>query len=283
VRPSTFALFFALLTVACAPQPAARQFELIGQVLAIRPDASEITIRHEAVTGFMPGMTMPFKVKDKSLLRGRLPGDLVRATLMVTDEEAWLSRIEKTGWAPFPDAPRPAAPAADLLGPGDPVPDETLIDQDGRPFRVSSLRGSAVLLTFVYTRCPLPDYCPRMDAWFGAVQNAVKAGRIRGLVRLLSVSFDPGHDTPAILREHAARVGADRAIWTYATAPQAPLDAWSARFGLSVIREARDPNDITHNLRTAVIDRQGRLVTILDGNRWTPEAAIAALASVPAP
>jgi len=283
VRATPFALLLALLTSACARQPAPRQFELTGQVLAVREDASEITVRHDAIKGFMPAMTMPFRVKDKGLLRGRLPGDLVTATLLVTDEEAWLSRIEKTGWAPFPDRAGPTAPALELLKPGDAVPDETLVDQDGQPFLVSSLRGSAVLLTFIYTRCPIPDFCPRMDAWFGTVQRAVKAGRIGGRVRLLSVSFDPAYDTPAVLREHAARVGADRAIWTYATAPQARLDAWSARFGLSVIRAPGDPNDVTHNLRTAVIDRQGRLVTILDGNRWTPEAAIAALASIPAP
>lgn len=148
----------------------------------------------------------------------------------------------------------PSRPAVDLVEPGGAVPDETLVDQDGRSFRVSSLAGSAVLVTFVYTRCPMPEFCPRMDAYFAAIQNAIKGGRVAGRVRLVSVSFDPEFDTPAALRAHAARVGADASIWTFATAPRERVEAWGARFGLSVIRDGQDPADITHNLRTAVID-----------------------------
>jgi protein SCO1/2 len=113
------------------------------------------------------------------------------------------------------------------------------------------------------------------------VQQAIKDGRLRGPVRLLSVSFDPDADTPAALRAHALRRGADKTLWTFATAPREQVEAWAGRFGLSVIRDAKDPADITHNMRTAVIDRKGRLVVILDGNRWTPGEAIAVLASVP--
>jgi protein SCO1 len=280
VRQVAF-LALVLLAVACARPPQARQYQLTGQVLVVKPDGSELTIRHDDIKGFMPGMTMPFPVKDRSLTRGVRAGDLIRATLMVTDTESWLSTIEKTGWAPLQENPAPTRPAVDLVKPGEAVPDETLIDQDGRAFRLSSLEGTAVLLTFVYTRCPLPDFCPRMDAYFGAVQQAIEAGRLRGRIRLLSVSFDPDFDTPAELKAHAARVGADPAIWTFATAPRERVDAWGARLGLSVIRDAKDPTNIVHNLRTAVIDRQGRLVTILDGNQWTPAQAIAALASVP--
>lgn len=270
-----------MFAVACARQPEARQYQLTGQVLVVKPDGSELVVHHDEVKGFMPAMTMPFRLKDPALARGRLPGDLIRATLMVTDEEAWLTAIEKTGWAPTPERQESAQPAVALVKPGETVPDETLVDQDGQAFRVSSLNGSAVLLTFIYTRCPLPDFCPRMDVFFAAVQKAIKEGRLRDPVRLVSVSFDPDFDTPAELRAHASRVGADKALWTFATAPRARVEAWGARLGLSVIRDEKNPSDITHNLRTAVIDRQGRLVTILEGNRWTPDQAIAALASVP--
>lgn len=230
----------------------------------------------------MPAMTMPFRLKDPALAKGRLPGDLIRATLMVTDEEAWLTAVEKTGWAPTPERSEAAQPAVALVEPGELVPDESLVDQDGQPFQVSSWHGTAVLLTFIYTRCPLPDFCPRMDVLFAAVQKAIKEGRLRGAVRLVSVSFDPDFDTPAQLRAHALRVGADKTVWTFATAPRARVEAWGARLGLSIIRDEHDPSDITHNLRTAVIDRQGRLVTILQGTRWSPAQAIAALASLPA-
>jgi protein SCO1/2 len=270
-----------LLAAACARQPAPRQYALTGQILVVNQDGKELVVRHEEIKGFMPAMTMPFRLKDPSMARERVPGDLIRARLLVTDEEAWLEGVEKTGWAPLPERQDSAPPPARLLAPGDAIPDETLIDQDGQAFQVSALQGSAVLLTFIYTRCPLPDFCPRMDAHFGAVQQAIKDGRLRGRIRLLTVSFDPDADTPAVLREHAQRLGADKAVWTFATAPRDRVEAWAGRFGLSVIRDPKDPADISHNLRTAVIDRTGRLAAILDGNRWSPAEAIAALASVP--
>jgi protein SCO1 len=271
-----------LLAATCARQPAARQYTLVGQIFEVRPGGAELVIRHDDIPGFMPGMTMPFRLKEPALAKGLVAGDLVRATLMVTDDEAWLATVEKTGWAPLPERKEPLRPAVSLVEPGEEVPDRGLVDQDGKPFLLSSLRGSAVLLTFIYTRCPLPEFCPRMDAFFEFVQRAIKDGRLRGPVRLLSVSFDPDFDTPAVLRAHAVRAGADRAVWTFASAPRAEVEAWGARLGLSLIRDERNPADITHNLRTAVIDREGRLVRILDGNQWIPDEAIAALASVPA-
>ena len=276
-----------LFVAACSRQPSARQtnarqYTLTGQILEVRSGGAELVIRHHDIPGFMPGMTMPFRLKDPALAKGRVAGDLVRATLMVTDDEAWLGTVEKTGWAPLPERKEPLRPVFSLVEPGETVPDQALVDQDGKPLRLSSLRGSAVLLTFIYTRCPLPEFCPRMDAFFETVQRAIKDGRLRGPVRLLSVSFDPDFDTPAELRAHAQRVGADRTVWTFATAPRAEVEAWGARLGLSLIRDEKNPADITHNLRTAVIDRQGRLVKILDGNQWAPDEAIAALASVPA-
>jgi protein SCO1 len=280
-RQAVLAVLAVLVVIAaaCSRGPAPRQYELTGQILSVSPDGRELVVRHDDVKGFMPAMTMPFRLKDAAVARGRLPGELIRATLMVTDEESWLSRVERTGWAPLPEDADSTRPAIELVRPGEPVPDETLVDQDGQAFRVSSLRGSAVLVTFIYTRCPLPEFCPRMDAYFFAVQKALADGRLPGPVRLLSVSFDPDFDTPAALKAHAARVGADPRVWTFATAPRERVEAWGARLGLSVIRDPKDPGDITHNLRTAVVDGQGCLVTILEGNRWTVGEALAALGS----
>jgi protein SCO1 len=274
--------FFAVLLVAsaCSRVPDhARRYELTGQVLAVKPDGTELVVRHDDIKKFMPAMTMPFRVKDPAESRDRRPGDLIRATLFVTDEESWLADVRKTGWTPLVEAAGAATPAVEALKPGDMVPDETFIDQDGGSFRVSSLRGSAVLVTFVYTRCPLPEFCPRMDAHFGTVQKAAKEGRLGGPVRLLSISFDPDFDTPAALKAHAARLGADPKVWTYATAPRERVERWGARLGLSVIRDGSNPSDLTHNLRTAVIDGRGRLVAVLEGNLWTPDEAMAALGS----
>jgi protein SCO1/2 len=280
MRHAATALLLAtlgLLPAGCRREPPGREYPITGHVLAVKADLTEVTMRHDDIPGFMPAMTMPFKVKDKALARGRQAGDLVKGTLVVTDEDAWLSRLEKTGWSPFEEPDDSARASVESIEAGQLVPDETFIDQEGNAFKLSGLRGSTVLLTFIYTRCPLPDFCPRMDRQFGAVQAALEGGRVNGPVRLVSISFDPDHDSPAVLREHAARVGANPSVWTFATAPRDRVDAFGARLGLDVIRDPKNPADITHNLRTAVIDPEGRLVTVF-GSDWTPELALRALA-----
>jgi protein SCO1/2 len=268
-----------LVATACAGRPEPRRFELTGQVLAIQPSQQTVTVKHQDIPGFMPAMTMPFKVQDARMLGPLAPGDLVKATLVVLEDDAFLSAIEKTGHADLPPAAVPATPAAELLKPGEPLPDVTLVDQDGRPFKLASLTGSAVVVTFIYTRCPLPNFCPLMDRNFAAIQRAIASGRVHG-VRLVSISFDPAYDTPAVLKAHAASVGADPAVWTFLTGDGATIEALGARLGLVVMRDANDPASITHNLRTAVFDRQGKLKTIYNGNEWAPPEILADLASM---
>jgi protein SCO1/2 len=276
---------FALLVseTACSRQPAPRQFTLHGQVLAVRPERREIIIKHDDIKGFMPAMTMPFTVKDKKWLDGRAPGDVVDATLVVQDAGAYLSRIEKVGSAPISTATAVVPGAVELVEPGQPVPDISLVDQDGRPIQLGALRGLALVITFVYTRCPMPNFCPLMDKNFAAIQQAVKDdARLRGRVRLLSISFDPAHDTPQVLKQHAAGVGADSTVWSYLTGDQQAIDRFASRFGLSVVRDANDPSNIVHNLRTAVVDREGKLVKVFGGSDWTPDQVVSALAWVAA-
>lgn len=272
------------LTITCtrqAPPEQARRFELRGRILSLQLDRNEVTIHHEDIPGFMPAMTMPFRAKDRGVVGGLQPGDLVRGTLVVLEDDAYLEGLVRTGHAALPTpaaaAPEPGIPT---LKPGEAVPDETFVDQDGRKVKLSSFAGSAVVVTFIYTRCPLPDYCPRMDRQFGAIQAAIASGRVRTRVKLVSVSFDPAFDTPAVLKEHAAAVGADAAIWSFLTADPKVVDEFGARFGLSVLRGEKDPADITHNLRTAVIDAHGRLVRVYDGNKWTPAEIMTDLASL---
>jgi protein SCO1/2 len=274
-----FLLGLLLVVSACASQPEPRRFELTGQVLAIQPSQHTVTVKHQDIPGFMPAMTMPFKVRDARMLGPLVPGDLVRATLVVLEDDAYLVAIEKTGHADLPPAAATVTPAVELLKPGEALPDVTLVDQDGRPFRLPSLAGSAIVVTFIYTRCPLPNFCPLMDRNFAAIQRAITSGRIRG-VRLVSISFDPAYDTPAVLKAHAASVGADPAVWTFLTGNGTTIEALGARLGLAVLREANDPASITHNLRTAVFDRQGKLKTIYSGNEWTPPEILADLASM---
>lgn len=252
-----------------------RQFPLEGEVLRVKADRTEITIKHGDIKGFMEAMTMPFPVKNPDLLKGLAVGDLVKATLVVTDEESFLSTIEKTGSLP-PErrsAGQPVLP--DVIQPGAMVPDATFTDQSGQLLRISDYRGQYLLFTFIYTRCPLPDYCPRMSRYFAAVQRVlVQRPALRKDVRLLSVSFDPDFDSPQTLRAYAASVGADATIWRFATAPRREIDAFGASLGLSVTREGASGQTITHNLRTALVDRQGVLVKTYSGNDWSPDEVV---------
>jgi len=127
----------------------------------------------------------------------------------------------------------------------------------------------------VYTRCPLPDFCPLMDRHFGTLQGAIKEdARLRDRAHLVSISFDPAHDTPDAVRKHAETRGADPAIWSYLTGSAGAIEALTSRFGVSTIQET-DPNaTMTHNLRTAIVDPDGKLVKFYSGNDWTPDALL---------
>jgi protein SCO1 len=245
-----------------------------GQILS----DTEVLVKHEDIKGFMPAMTMPYRVRDADLLRGKAAGDLISATLAVGDNDAWLTRVDKTGTAPLPADVPAVSPAFGItpLKPGDTPPETALTGENGATVSLPQWKGSAVAVTFIYTRCPLPQYCPLMDRRFAEVQRLVKNDpALDGRVHLVSVSFDPDADTPAVLRAHGQKLGADPAMWHFVTAPREVVDTFAAAFGVSLIREA--DSTITHNLRTAVIDPTGRVAAVYDGTEWTPEAVVSEL------
>jgi protein SCO1/2 len=285
-----FLVFFGSGAGCRAADRAGKTYPVTGQVLGIRPDIRELRLAHDEIPGYMPAMSMSFAVKDLRLLDGLSRGDLVRGTLVVTETDAWLSTLDRTGHQPVPEsadeagASGPAAAPAELVEPGQPVPEATFTDQDGKPYDIHGARGRAVALTFIYTRCPLPTFCPRMDRQFLAAQNAIAARPdLRGRVQLLTISFDPAFDTPAVLRQHAASLGADLSSWRFLTADAETVERFATRFGVSIVREGDGTADITHNLRTAVIGPDGRVVEIYTGGDWTPEQLVADLAAALAP
>jgi protein SCO1/2 len=284
------ALPLLLLATACgqAGSPAQKTYPLRGQVLAVRTDVREVRISHEEIPGYMAAMTMSFGVRDAAELAGLGRGDLVAATLVVTDTDAWLIGLQKVGHAEVEDseadasgsASAPARPAPELLEPGQAVPDEAFVDQNGQPFSLAAARGKAVALTFIYTRCPLPNFCPRMDRHFLAAQRLVATRpSLKDRVQFVSVSFDPAFDTPPVMKQHMASLGADASSWRFVTADQNTIERFATRFGVSIVRENADRLEIVHNLRTAILAPDGRLVTILNGGDWTPEQLVSELAA----
>ena len=275
-------LVLSALFVACNREPPARQYEMTGQILAIDTARKEVLIKHESIKGFMPAMTMPFTVKEDRLLSGREPGDLVTATLVVGETSAHLSSLTRTGHAPL-DAPPPVSDAPRVLVPGEQVADALLIDQQDKPRPFSGFKGHRVAVTFTYTRCPLPEFCPLMDRHFGAVQKSVQSTPSLSDVRLVTVTLDPEFDKPAVLSRHAARLKADPALWSFVTGEPDAVAAFARQFGIYTEKDAGTGANLTHNLRTAIVDAQGRMVKVHSGNDWTPADLVADLTATPAP
>ena len=268
---------------ACTTKPDERAFTLQGQVQSLDLPRKLVVVKHDEIEGFMPAMTMPYEVRDAGALDGLAPGDLINATLVVVSNGAYLSAIKKVGQAPLekPPAEPPNPPTAssgfELLKPGETVPDGAFVDQDGKKRRFSAFKGSPVVMTFIYTRCPLPTFCPLMDRHFVALQKTFKEDPALKTVHLVTVSFDPATDTPAVLKGHAKTLNADLTRWTFLTGDRDEVDQFAARFGVSVARAMNDPRDITHNLRTAIIGADGKVVKLYTGNDWSTEQLLADL------
>lgn len=277
-RSSLTALVVLLAaSAACSTRPAeTRTYPIRGQVLAVLPDRQSLTLAHEDIPDLMPAMTMTYRVASPDLLKDRTVGELVSGTLEMTDAGGQLTALTHTGSAPVPENANQIAMATGILGVGDEIPDAALVDERNERQAVSDWKGRVTLLTFIYTRCPLPNYCPLMDANFSSLQAAILADpSLRRHVHLVSVSFDPAHDTPEVLAAHAKAKHADPSVWTFLTGDVRTIDRFAGKMGVSVVPE--NDSTITHTLRTVLVGPDNRIRQIYTGNEWTPEAVLADL------
>jgi protein SCO1/2 len=236
-----------------------------GLVLSVDQPAS-VTISHDAFPGFMDAMVMPFALEGPARTAALTAGDRVRFRLGMKRGRSYVDRIDVMSAAPV-DAGLRRTPAVPVLAAvGSAVPDFTLIDQTGTPLSLASLRGTVVAITFIYTRCPLPDYCPRMIENFRAIRTRFAGRMARDLV-LLTVSFDPKYDTPDELARYATANRAAVPGWHFLTGEPAQIERVCDAFGIQYFAEE---GLITHSLQTAVIDRAGRLAATVEGRDFTP-------------
>ena len=277
-------ILLGVVATGCGPSSAHHEYTLQGQILSIADDRKEANIKHEDIKGFMPAMTMPYKVKDAAQFANLKPGDLITSTLVIVSNDAYLTAVKKVGDAPLEKAQVEAAsgPSSgfELLKQGEAVPNVSLVDQDGKRRDFESFSSAPVVMTFIYTKCPMPTFCPLMDRHFKTIQDAIARDPALATVHLVSISFDPDTDTPEVLKAHARKVGADPARWTFLTGDRDEIDKFGMRFGVSVARDMKDPTNITHNLRTAIVDAKGTLVKAYTGNEWTPAQVLADLKHV---
>jgi protein SCO1/2 len=286
-------LAIALLAVAAlagchsAPKPEAhgpaapsfKVYHLRGKVVSTDSATGEVTLNHEAIPGFMDAMTMPYKLKDPGILSELHPGDTITADVLVSqtpDADVLLDHIvviaqAKPDYKPMVFYHVPA--------PGDAVPDFKLRNQDGRAIHLDQFRGKTLLLTFIYTRCPLPNFCPLVTHNFAVIDRQLAANpALYAKTHLLCVSFDPEHDTPERLRSYGVQyIGSDTknafAHWDFAVPSKPELLEMAKYFDVGVTQGANDT--ITHTLSTTLIGPQGKVAQFYPGNEWTPEQVVA--------
>jgi protein SCO1 len=249
-----------------------KTFEVRGQVRSIDVPSKVVRITHEAIPNYMPAMTMPFSVKDSALLEGLAAGDSVQFQLVVTADNSWIGHIQKIP-VDVPVATTVTKPSdsieereSERVQVGESVPDFQLVDQDGHVVRLSDYRGKAVVLTFIYTRCPLPNFCPLMSGNFSQLERRLSS-EFTNKFHLLSISMDPEFDTPEVLKAYGARYHASYQDWTFATGSTEQIQSVAELMGLYY---AKENGLISHDLRTALIGPDGKLIHLWKSNVWTP-------------
>ena len=237
----------------------AKVFPVDGIVISLDPTAKTMVVSHRPIGKMMPAMVMPFRVENPVELRGLHPGSRIQFDLNVNQTRSFAQHIRSSGAVDL-DIPAPK----DAKRIGELIPDFTLTDQKGRTLTFSSLRGKIVAVNFIYTRCPLPDVCPRLSANFAVMQRRFRARLGKDLV-LLSVTIDPRNDTTYVLDEYATRWGAIPDAWKFLTGDSAVVARVAGNFGLVYWP---DEGSLGHNSTTTIVNRDGRVAAILEGSTF---------------
>lgn len=267
---SAIVLFVVSFVMVGASQTKSKRYHLRGEVMALNPATHEITVKHGDIPGYMPAMTMPYKVKNPSVMKELQPGDKITAQLVAADNgtDIWLENVRITDRSGRRAAKAPASPH--LLAVGESVPNLPLTNQDGKTFRLRDFKGKAVLVTFIYTRCPVPTFCPRLSSQFARIHDDLKkTPDDYRKTHLLSISFDPKYDTAPVLRKYGlAYLDNDPsgfAHWDFASSTPGDLRQLANAFGLEYYEE---DNQISHTMDIVLIAPDGTVAKYWS-TEWT--------------
>lgn len=252
-------------------------FFVKGLVKEVLPERKKVTIAHENIPNYMSAMTMTFDVKDVRELTGLQAGDEVSFRMIVTENDGWIDQVKRLRAG----ASAPSNPPEDFrrvrevdpLKVGDVVPDYEFTNELGQAVSLSDFKGKAVAFTFIFTRCPFPTFCPRMSSNLEEAYKKLKASREASTNwHLLTITIDPQFDTPAVLQAYAKRYSYDPRHWNYLTGDLTEITAIAEQVGLLFWKPTpNDPAGISHNLRTVVLDTEGRVQRIFSENEWKPD------------
>ncbi len=265
-----FFIGIALALLACQPAPE-RRHDVKGTVVAVDPQRKQITINHEEIPGYMDAMTMPFSLTEEWPYKVLNAGDYVQAVLVVQGDRSWLEELSITRSSTTTEE-APQEKTSSEFSPY-PAANFALTDQDGQPLSLSDLHGKIVVLDFIFTRCPGP--CPLLSLKFSQLQQKL-GERLGKDVVLLSISIDPRHDTPAVLKEYAQRYSANPAGWKFLVGSTRETIMAASAFGADY--EANQDGIVDHRLVTCVIDRGGNVVKEFSGTNYTVDEILTEIA-----
>lgn len=258
-------------------------YQVNGRVAGFGADNKTIFIEHEDIPGYMQAMTMQMNVRDTTDLSRFSIGDAIHFQLTIEGNRSYADNIREIANSEVAEHPAGEQPQMlehavgnNMLQTGDQVPDIPLQNQDGESFSLQDYQGQGLIFTFIYTRCPLPDYCPLMSGNFKKLQPML-IETFGTQVQLLSISFDTEYDKPAVLKQYGNNYGADFRVWNFATATKANMEELTGQFGVFTRTEG---DQIIHNLVTVFVDPNGRIVNIWRGNDWTPNDVLREVKSV---
>ena len=272
---SAIALSACSKTEAPKASNGAKRFELKGKVVSADKAEHKVTIEHEEIPGYMDAMTMPFTLLDDWVYGELKPGALIQATLVVDQNRTWLESPSVTTVDPNLVGKEVETSVEPKVG--DAVPDFSLTNQDGKKISLKKYAGRTLLLTFVYTRCPMPDQCPLMSTNFALLnQELANNAALKDKVSLLSVSVDPAFDKPKVLRDYGLKyINSTRpdafARWELATGSNEEVTKVGKFFGLNYWPEK---DQVIHNLRTVMISADGKVAKTYRGNDWKPDQVL---------
>ena len=282
-------LGFCVLVAGCrqgaSPKPSAetaeKTYSMRGKIVATNAGAGEITVAHDAIPGFMEPMTMPYKLAEPETISEMHEGDVITARVVVKEDSSGPVSWKLDHVVIVAQARPDTKPAVVYHVPqaGDAVPDFHLLNQSGKEIHLSQFKGKVLLVTFIYTRCPMADFCPRMSQNFAEIDKALAGDKaVYGKTHLLSVSFDPAYDTPAVLRSYGgAHTGRfteeDFRHWDFAAPSQADLPTVERYFDVGVT--GNDPATLMHSLSTILIGKDGKVLAWYPSKDWQPAELVA--------
>jgi protein SCO1/2 len=266
----------ALALFGCGRGEKTHYYEARGVIRGISPDRSSLDIQHEDIPNFMPSMTMPFLARDQKEMTRLKVDDAISFRMMVTKSDFWIDHVRKIRREDVDVRDPKPKPTPDnqssRLKEGDAMPAFSLTDEDGKLISAETFRRRPLVLTFIFTRCAVPNFCPRMTSNFSELQNLIKAENgAAAKTHLLSITLDPEFDTPQILKQYGAHSNEDPSVWSLASGDPKEINALTQAF--SVYRQT-EGGTLSHGLATALVGPDGKIVKIWRGNAWKPEEII---------